>query len=614
MPKSTHKRGHKEGLNVGDSQVNLTIYAAACLSKQEYQPSKFIRFGGAIVVLLLSIAVLSACTNDFYTNSIQGSETLAAPGDNNTNGVGDGDNNNTNGGGDNNNNTNGGGGDNNNTDGGGGDNNNTDGGGDGDNNNTEPDYDIDRDGFPDDQDIDDDGDGLIEMSTATEFNYMRLGLDGTGLFRITQGCGGGLLQSATRCNGFELTNDIDLADYSNWTPIGTCNGKEDCPVNMAFRAEFEGNNHVIRNVNLFPQNTVNGLGLFGSVANAHIRNVIIERAFINPIAHSYDIGVIAVVDNSLVENVHVRDLRIDTVTPLQTYIGGLAARTTNSNIVNSSVSGYIFVNYPEDHGYLGDYLGNTIGGLVGGCFDTSIRGSAVQLNSLFANANNVGGLAGYCQNSQILGSSSHVGVVSLPYYSNIQALWNIGGLIGHLDGISRVDGSYSHVDRFEMAYSSYSYVGGLIGRIQNDIVIANSYALTNAIMKDPNVYNQNTAGGLFGWLGPPYDADTSYWDDMTQFIDIRTVDSELMIGRHNSLELQSPTNFTRGGIYESWGYRWCNPNTFDIITAPNRPDGYIRLWDLGTTNEYPALRCSPFSLAEQRTATNNILTGSSPVP
>ncbi|MCH9665123.1 MAG: hypothetical protein K0U41_04670 [Gammaproteobacteria bacterium] len=603
MPKSTHKREHKEGLNVGDSQVNLTIYAAACLSKQEHQPSRFIRLGGAIAVLLLSIAVLSACTNDLYTNSIQGLETLAAPGDNNTGSIGDGDNNNTNGGG----------GDNNNTNGGGGDNNNTNGGGGG-NMPPEPDYDIDRDGFHDDEDIDDDGDGLIEISTSAEFNYMRLDLTGRSFLGITQGCGGGLPQSATSCYGFELTNDIDLGAFASWPPMGSCRAKEDCPVNMAFSAGFDGNNHVIRNVNLFPQNTVNGLGLFGSVANTHIRNVIIERAFINPIAHSYDIGVIAVIDNSLIENVHVRDLRIDTVTPLQTHVGGLAARITNSNVVDASVSGYIYVNYPGDSSYVGDYLGNKIGGLVGGCLNTVIRGSAVQLNSLFANANNVGGLAGYCYNAQILGSSSHVGVVRLPYYFDLEALWNIGGLIGHLDGISRVDGSYSHVHRIEMAYSTYSYVGGLIGRVQSVIDVANSYALTNSIMKDPNVYNSNIAGGLFGWLTPPYDTTTSYWDDRAQFIGIRTVEREQNIGRRNSLELRSPTNFTSSGIYGNWGYLWCNPTTFDIITAANPPDGYIRLWDLGTMNEYPALTCSPFSLAEQRTATNNILTGSSPVP
>ncbi|MCH9665122.1 MAG: hypothetical protein K0U41_04665 [Gammaproteobacteria bacterium] len=598
------------------------------MSKNKHQPSWFIRLGGAIVVLLLSIAVLSACTNNLYTNSIQSLETLAAPGDNNTGSIGDGDNNNTDGGGGDNNNTNGGGGgDNNNTNGGGGDNNNTNGGG-GDNNNTnggggnntepepdpdpEPDYDIDRDGFHDDQDVDDDGDGLIEMSMATEFNYMRLGLTGSGILGITQGCGGGLPQSATSCNGFELTNDIDLGEFASWPPIGSCRAKEDCPVNMAFRTEFDGNNHVIRNLNLVPQNTVNGLGLFGSVANAHIRNVIIERVYINPIAPSNDIGVIAVVDNSLIQNVHVRDLQIDTVSPVYTYTGGLAARAVNSNIVNSSVSGYIYVNYAANH------VGNLIGGLVGGCVNVIIKGSAVRLTSLFAKADHVGGLAGYCRNVQILGSSSHVGVVRVPLYEEYaDGLWFIGGLIGYIDRTSRIDGTYSHVNRFEMAYSSNSYVGGLIGRNERttSVTLENSYAITNSIRKEPSVYNNNLAGGIFGWIMQPYPfTDNYYWDDSAQFIGIRTDEERQALGRRNSLELQSTTNFTRGGIYEDWGYLWCNPNTFDIITALYRPDGYIRLWDLGTMDEYPALTCSPFSLAEQRAATARILYGGSPVP
>ena len=566
--------------------------------------------------LLLSIAVLSSCTNNLYANIYSGAQKhfQLAPGDNNTGSIGDGDNNNT-------------GGDNNNTDGGGdGDNNNTNGGGgDGDNNNTEPepepepDNDPDKDGILNDEDVDDDGDGLIEISTATEFNYMRLDLTGRSVGGSTLGCGGGLPQSATSCNGFELTNDIDLGAFSSWPPIGSCSTKEECPVNIAFRTEFEGNNHVIRNLNLVPQNTVHGLGLFGSVIDANIRNVIIERVYINPIAPSNDIGVIAVAYFTRIENVHVRDLQIDTTSTSDTNVGGLVARTKISDVVNCSVSGYISVQSNTN------LVSNNVGGMIGDSFSVALKGSAVRLTSLIAKANHVGGLVGSAWSPVIAASSSHIGVVGVPNYNIREILEDvyIGGIIGYSEGFTDIYGTYSHVNRFELAYSSNSFIGGLIGKplaepfiVRDDLYsLDNSYAITNSFTAAQGGNIQNQAGGIIGLPDSHYGSIASYWDDRVQFLGIGSAGAERAIGRRNAVELRSPTNFTSGGIYENWAHIWCHPETFNLIKLDTSPSNdYIKLWDLGTANEYPALRCSPFSLVEQRTATNSILTGGSPIP
>ena len=69
---------------------------------------------------------------------------------------------------------------------------------------------------------------------------------------------------------------------------------------------------------------------------------------------------------------------------------------------------------------------------------------------------------------------------------------------------------------------------------------------------------------------------------------------------HSTLELQNPITFT--GIYADWGNFWCDPNTGDEMeddTEAGPGDPFIRVWDLGTSSQYPALNCMPGGLSAQ---------------
>ena len=75
-------------------------------------------------------------------------------------------------------------------------------------------------------DVDDDGDGLIEIGTHAEFNAIRYSMAGTSLISTmggeedSTGCGG--QAGISSCSGYELTDDISLASYPKWVPIGGC--------------------------------------------------------------------------------------------------------------------------------------------------------------------------------------------------------------------------------------------------------------------------------------------------------------------------------------------------------------------------------------------------------
>ena len=86
--------------------------------------------------------------------------------------------------------------------------------------------DFDNDMVGDACDVDTNGNGLIEIATAQQLNQSRHNLLGSSFTRSAggvgdaNGCGNG--GSVTECNGYELTNDISLADYADWQPIGSC--------------------------------------------------------------------------------------------------------------------------------------------------------------------------------------------------------------------------------------------------------------------------------------------------------------------------------------------------------------------------------------------------------
>ncbi len=122
-------------------------------------------------------------------------------------------------------------------------------------------------------DIDKDDDGLIEITSLQQLDWMRNNLQGTSLIdnegtTLTEGCGG------SGCNGYELMTDLDFDSNGNglfdagdtfynggkgWVPVG---GED---IDTYFEGNFDGNNHFIRNLVINHPGRLQYVGLFGLV-------------------------------------------------------------------------------------------------------------------------------------------------------------------------------------------------------------------------------------------------------------------------------------------------------------------------------------------------------------
>ena len=130
---------------------------------------------------------------------------------------------------------------------------------------------------PVDYDMDDDG--LIEVTTVAQLNAIRWDLNGDGdvdpsgdatLYSEAFPTAMASMGCATGCTGYELTANLDLEgagdSFTGWEPIGGMSG--------AFTATFDGGAPNFTVSNLFIDNSMQGIGLFGAAGGGSvIRNV-----------------------------------------------------------------------------------------------------------------------------------------------------------------------------------------------------------------------------------------------------------------------------------------------------------------------------------------------------
>ncbi len=303
--------------------------------------------------------------------------------------------------------------------------------------------------------MDTDNDGLIEISSAIELEFVRNNLAGTSFKLVPNGEGftGGCPRNV--CRGYELMADIDFAttewgsaytgadrNRAGWEPIGNCGPDNTCSTardNESFTGVFEGNGFVIRNLYINRPN-VNGVGFFGSVSTS---------ALLNQIALS---------------NIAIRG---------ESYVGGLLGimiQTTSNHdvVVNSYVTGVV----------LGD---SNIGGLVGSS-QVSVSGAPLYgIRNTYSTAS--------------VRSETADGV-------------DIGGLIGQSAGI-RIENSYA-----TGTVTGSSGVGGLIG-LSTGSAINYSYA-TGLVQKSDGLIGGGLIGEVLGGASFPATTITnSYWDNQT---------------------------------------------------------------------------------------------------
>ena len=453
--------------------------------------------------------------------------------------------------------------------------------------------------------VDKDSDGLIEIDSIEKLRAINYQLDGSGYRaggtfpKIMLGC------PPTGCIGYELTQDLSLAEDNNWLPISY------------FNATFEGNGNTISNLKINRPNT-NHVGLFGAVLyqsritnigllNVNVRgdnyvgglvsfsdgNIINSYATGTIMGHSRVGGLVGDSDGKIIDSHATGEVKGGL-----RKIGGLVG-DNNGEIMNSYAISAVTGRYYSTGGLVGDntgkimnsyatgaVTGRIVGGLVGdntGKIMNSYATVAVKGNSY------VGGLVGFNRKDSSITNSYATGAV--------KGNWDVGGLVGNNWKDSSITNSYatgtvrgnSNVgglvgDNDGKIMSSYatgavegnSYVGGLAGLNRSGSSITNSYA-TGAVTGNTFV------GGLVGY-NYSGSIKNSYWDKQAS----RRGSSRGGIGK-TTAQLQSPTGAS--GIYSKWS------------TAN---------WDFGTTSQYPAIKYAEHCGAPQQPTCGTLLPGQYP--
>ena len=213
-----------------------------------------------------------------------------------------------------------------------------------------------------------------------------------------------------------LMNDIDLADWGEWEPIGDGYGN-------AFLGTFDGQGHIIKNLTM-TGDTYQHVGLFGYAREAIFRNVGLERTFISTFSETSAMN-----------------------------IGTICAYCYSScSIFNCYNSGDISSYSSDWLSFIGGICGR--GGSISHCYNTGDISSSS--NHFWSG---VGGICGIdyglisdCYNTGDICSASRTGGICGCGYTSISSCYNTGYI------------------------SSSSYSGGICGRSEDELVfILNCY-------------------------------------------------------------------------------------------------------------------------------------------
>ena len=353
-------------------------------------------------------------------------------------------------------------------------------------------------------------DNPIIIRTATELDNVRNGLD----------------------RYYRLGNDIDLTAYlapggaghakwgtAGWLPIGNSIYNTDTGLYVGhFIGSFDGNGHKITGL-WIDRSTMNGVGLFGYIENADIRNLGVNITGTGVKGHNYVGGLAGYQINGTITNSYTTG----NVTGTNDLVGGLVGtytvtNTNTSSIVNSYTTGNVsgrdivgglvglFQGFYSASSIANSYAtgnvsgGNNVGGLVG--WQMNLSGIASYIIYSYATGNvdgsgyNIGGLVGY-QNSDGANSANSTCIITNCYATgNVSGMeHSIGGLLGQQAAVN--NSSCNITNSYATGYVSGGYrVGGLVG-LQLAYHSSNS-SITNSYTTG-NVNGAYNVGGMVGF-------------------------------------------------------------------------------------------------------------------
>ncbi len=352
--------------------------------------------------------------------------------------------------------------------------------------------DADGDGVSDINDIDVDNNGLIEISTLEQLDWMHNDLAGTTRIENNgnvqdSGC------PSNGCNGYELVADLDFdtngdgvmdasdtffdydGDGSNngWLPVGDDSSR--------FTANFEGNGNRISN--LFIDRTSSDtetsggfIGLFGYVdgsgtpSGIEISNLVLDGALTQITGDTITGGLVGIAESS----VTISGSSVSGIVLGNDSTGGLVGSAKNAVTLSNSSSS-------------SDVTGDLFtGGLVGAAEDnvsiSNSNASGVVTSTLYA-----GGLVGHSENTVSISNSNASGDVVGDFFT--------GGLVGLTRNSSNITGSYA-----TGAVVGTDYTGGLVGSVNFDdpTIDTGTSAIQTSFSTSTVITSGIYTGGLVG--------------------------------------------------------------------------------------------------------------------
>ncbi|BBM88523.1 hypothetical protein COTS27_00204 [Spirochaetota bacterium] len=297
---------------------------------------------------------------------------------------------------------------------------------------------------------------------------------------------------------YTVMKNLNLANVT-FTPIGNDNNP--------FTGKFYGQNLTLNNFTML-QNTSRSSGMFGTIKDATIRDVVIRTSKLGITGGNFTGGLAGKITGASVISRIVFYGRVKG----SDQIGSIAGRISGNTVI-SNVRSHGEVIGKDTVGGLGGriYSGvkivnsksfakisgvNDIGGLIGRGIDISIDQSSTQ--NAVQGRNNIGGVAGSLLQSSVNRTSStsqimgvrKVGGISgtisaseiLNSYtvSKIIAITSAGGISGTTLNKSKINNTYS-----ESRLRARNNVGGITGIIGSNSFILNSY-VRGAIIPTPD--------------------------------------------------------------------------------------------------------------------------------
>ena len=345
--------------------------------------------------------------------------------------------------------------------------------------------DTDSDGVADFYDVDDDNDGLIEVSSTTQFNQIRHNLAGTS-YKSTASSAGNTLGAptsiTTECTGRTAPNNLCGYEIGmNSTPPITISLGAFDPIgslSAPFTARFHGNGNTLANLSITAPINSSNIGLFACtddaiLADFRLQNFTIETGLTTAGAN-YVGAVVGRFDNSTLEKVVLLDTN-NSQLDVTGYdiVSGLVGWQRGGSIVDVVAIGLNIEARRLAAGLVGLQDSGTMHNVL--ILDTSV---------LSQTSSQAGGLIGVQKGTL---------TDALAGDMTVHAYLNSGGVTGHLypsGSISRVY-SYSQVSITPNSFIGVG-AGGLIGK--NEGTITNSYWDSQASGEAHGVGNGSATG------------------------------------------------------------------------------------------------------------------------